>query len=209
MSIKIKICGITTPKDAATAVEAGADLLGFVFYNGSARHVAPDQAAIICRDVPRHVLRVGLFVNPTVERVEEAIHVCDLQMVQFHGDETPDFCRQFSVMTMKAFRVKGPGTLDRLMEYATDAWLLDAHVPGKFGGTGKTFDWQIAAQATQFGRPVFLAGGLTPDNVGAAIQTVRPYGVDVSGGVEVEPGRKDPQKVAAFVSAAKQVDVSH
>jgi phosphoribosylanthranilate isomerase len=125
-------------------------------------------------------------------------------MLQFHGDETPEFCLQFGLMTMKAFRVTGLKTLEELKPYATDAWLLDAHAPGKYGGTGQTFDWRIAAQATQLGKPVFLAGGLTPDNVGEAVTSVRPYGVDVSGGVEAAPGRKDPAKVRAFIAAVRQ-----
>jgi len=204
MSIKVKICGITSPGDAAAAVGAGADLLGLVFHDPSPRHVTLDQAAAVCRVIPAYVLRVGLFVNPSPQRVTEAIARCQLQMLQFHGDETPEFCLQFGLMTMKAFRVTGLKTLEELKPYATDAWLLDAHAPGKYGGTGQTFDWRIAAQATQLGKPVFLAGGLTPDNVGEAVTSVRPYGVDVSGGVEAAPGRKDPAKVRAFIAAVRQ-----
>jgi phosphoribosylanthranilate isomerase len=208
MSIKVKICGITNPQDAAVVVEAGADLLGMVFFEGSPRNVTPAQAALICREVPPHVLRVGLFVNASPALVQEAMASCTLQMLQFHGDETPGFCRQFGLMTMKAFRVSGPATLASLQDYPTEAWLLDAHVKGKFGGTGRTFDWQLAAQAARMGTPVFLAGGLTSENIGEAIQTVRPYGVDVSGGVESAPGRKDPAKVRAFVAAARRASKS-
>lgn len=204
MSIKVKICGITHPDDAATAVEAGADLLGLVFYERSPRFVTVESAAAIAAVIPPYVLRVGLFVNPEPQLVAEAIVGCSLQMLQFHGDESPAFCRQFGVMTMKAFRVKGPETLEALRQYPTDAWLLDAYVPGKLGGTGQTFDWALAAQATQLGRPVFLAGGLTPENVSEAVRAVAPYGVDVSGGVEAFPGRKDPDKVRAFIKAAKR-----
>lgn len=204
MSIKVKICGLTSAGDAETAVEAGADLVGLVFYDQSPRHVTVESAAEIARVIPPYVLRVGLFVNPEPRLVAEAIARCGLQMLQFHGDESPEFCRQFGMMTMKAFRVEGPETLDNLKQYPTDAWLLDAHVQGKFGGTGQTFDWALAAKAMQLGRPLFLAGGLTPGNVGDAVRTVRPYGVDVSGGVEASPGRKDPGKVKAFVAAAKQ-----
>ena len=208
MSIKVKICGITNPQDAAVVVEAGADLLGMVFFEGSPRNVTPAQAALICREVPPHVLRVGLFVNASPALVQEAMASCTLQMLQFHGDETPRFCRQFGLMTMKAFRVSGPATLASLQDYPTEAWLLDAYVKGKFGGTGRTFDWQLAAQAARMGTPVFLAGGLTSENIGEAIQTVRPYGVDVSGGVESAPGRKDPAKVRAFVAAARRASES-
>ncbi|MCU0788470.1 MAG: phosphoribosylanthranilate isomerase [Verrucomicrobia bacterium] len=204
MSIKVKICGITNPGDAEAAVAAGADLLGLVFHDPSPRRVSLEQAAEVCRVIPPYVVRVGLFVNPAPERVTEVIARCGLQMLQFHGDETPGFCLQFGLMTLKAFRIQGPKTLEDLPPYATDAWLLDAHVPGKFGGTGQTFDWAIAAQAAQLGKPVFLAGGLTPDNVGEAVRRVQPYGVDVSGGVEAAPGRKDHAKVRAFIEAARQ-----
>lgn len=204
MSIKVKICGITNPSDVETAVQAGADLIGLVFYEKSPRHVTLDAAARIAGAVPPYVLRVGLFVNAASQLVAEAIVRCGLQMLQFHGDESPEFCRQFGMMTMKAFRVRGPETLEVLGQYPTDAWLLDAHAAGKFGGTGETFDWGLAAQAAQLGRPMFLAGGLTPENVGEAIRTVRPYGVDVSTGVESAPGRKDPEKVRAFIAAARK-----
>jgi len=204
MSIKVKICGITSTEDAATAVAAGADLLGLVFHEPSPRHVSLETAEAIARAIPPYVLRVGLFVNPGPQAVAEAIVRCGLQMLQFHGDESPEFCGKFGMMTMKAFRVAGEETLEGLTRYATDAWLLDAYAPGKFGGTGQTFDWGLAAKAVQLGRPVFLAGGLTPANVADAVRTVRPYGVDVSGGVERAPGRKDPDKVRAFIASARQ-----
>jgi phosphoribosylanthranilate isomerase len=203
MSIKVKICGITRPEDVDASVQAGADLLGLVFYEKSPRALTLDAAARVAHLIPPYVLRVGLFVNPEPRQVAEAIARCGLQMLQFHGDETPEFCRQFGMMTMKAFRVEGPETLDRLPDYPTDAWLLDAHVAGQYGGTGQTFDWSIAAKAAQMGKPVFLAGGLTPDNVAEAVAAVQPYAVDVSGGVEASPGCKDSAKIQAFVSAAR------
>jgi phosphoribosylanthranilate isomerase len=203
MSLKIKICGITRPQDAEAAVEAGADLLGLVFYEKSPRHVDLDQAGRVCRVIPPHVLRVGLFVNAEPDRVMEAASHCGLHLLQFHGDESPEYCAQFGLMTMKAFRVRGPETLQQLSRYHTDAWLLDAFVEGKFGGTGQRFDWSLAAQAARLGRPLFLAGGLTPENVAEAVCTVQPYGVDVSGGVESAPGEKDAAKVRAFIRAAR------
>ena len=204
MSLKVKICGITRPEDARTAAEAGADLIGLVFYDRSPRHVSPETAASICEALPPYILRVGLFVNADPATVTEAIGRCGLHMLQFHGDEPPDYCLQFGLMTMKAFRVRGPETLDELPTYNTDAWLLDAHVPGRYGGTGRTFDWDLAARAARKGKPLFLAGGLTPANVGDAVRTVLPYGVDVSGGVEAAPGIKDPDKVRAFIAAARE-----
>jgi phosphoribosylanthranilate isomerase len=204
MSIKVKICGMTRPQDAAVAVAAGADLVGLVFYSRSPRCVTLERAAEIVRELPPDVLRVGLFVNPEPREVDEAVARCSLQMVQFHGDESPKFCRQFGCMTMKAFRVRGPKVLQTLRQYPTDAWLLDAFVPGAQGGTGQTFDWTLATQAVHLGTPVFLAGGLTAHNVAEAIRSVRPYGVDVSSGVESAPGRKDPEKVRDFVRAARE-----
>ncbi len=128
---------------------------------------------------------------------------CRLSLLQFHGDEPPDYCLQFGLMSMKAFRIENPDSLQRLADYPTDAWLLDACAPGKPGGTGQTFNWDLALEAMKLGRPVFLAGGLTPENVADAVRRVRPYAVDVSSGVEAAPGRKDPAKVRAFIESAK------
>lgn len=185
------------------AVAAGADLLGFVFYDQSPRHVTIEQAAAIARTLPPYVVRVGLFVNAPAVEVSEALSACGLQLLQFHGDEPPEFCVQFGAMSMKAFRVKDAATIQSLPEYPTDAWLLDAFVPGQQGGTGHTFNWDLAVEAVKLGRPVFLAGGLTAANVGEAVRRVRPFGVDVSSGVESAPGKKDPVKVREFIAAAK------
>ena len=203
MSVKVKICGITNAEDAQAAVAAGADLLGFVFAEESPRRVTVEQAAEIARVVPPFVLRVGLFVNAPEELVMEATMRCGLQLLQFHGDETPEYCRQFGAMSMKAFRMKDADSLRALPEYPTDAWLLDAFVPGQRGGTGHSFNWDLAIEAVKLGKPVFLAGGLTPENVADAVRRVQPYGVDVSSGVESAPGKKDHAKVRAFIEAAK------
>jgi phosphoribosylanthranilate isomerase len=205
MSVKVKICGITSVEDAQTAIAAGADLLGFVFYEKSPRRVTLEQAAAIARTVPPYVVCVGLFVDAPAEFVAEAMSACGLQLLQFHGDETPEYCRQFGAMSMKAFRVKDADTIRALSEYPTDAWLLDAFVPGQQGGTGHTFNWDLAVEAVKLGKLVFLAGGLTPENVAEAVRRVQPYGVDVSSGVESAPGKKDPAKVRAFIEAAKGV----
>jgi phosphoribosylanthranilate isomerase len=205
MSVKVKICGITNPADAALAAEAGADALGFIFYDKSPRHVSVSAAAAITRAVPPHIVRVGVFVNPEEDLVLRAIAECGLNLLQFHGEETPDFCLQFGLMSMKAFRVRDAESLKQLLSYHTDAWLLDAYSPAQYGGTGERFNWDLAIQARQWGKPIFLAGGLTPENVAQAIQQAQPYAVDVSSGVEAAPGRKDPEKVKSFIHAAKGV----
>jgi len=204
MSVKVKICGITNVEDAQAAQAAGADLLGFVFYEKSPRCVTVEQAAAIARTVSPFVVRVGLFVDAPPQLVMEAMSACGLQLLQFHGDETPEYCRQFGAMSMKAFRVKDAETIRTLPEYPTDALLLDAFVPGQHGGTGYSFNWDLAVDAVNLGKPVFLAGGLTPGNVAEAVCKVRPYGVDVSSGVESAPGKKDHAKVKAFIEAAKR-----
>jgi phosphoribosylanthranilate isomerase len=160
-------------------------------------------AAEIARQLPPFVIKVGVFVNAPEDAVLRAIGECGLNIVQFHGYETPEYCRQFPVMTIKAYRVQDGESLKALADYQTDAFLLDAHTPGKLGGTGTTFNWDLAIEAQKLGRPIFLAGGLTPGNVAEAVRRVRPYAVDVSSGVEESPGKKDHQKVAAFIKAAK------
>jgi phosphoribosylanthranilate isomerase len=201
VSIKIKICGITNVSDAMVAAEAGADLIGLMFYARSPRQVSLAQAAAIARALPPYISRVGVFVNPDADTVLRAIGECGLSLLQFHGEETPEFCTQFGMMSMKAFRVKNAGSLRTLPDYATDAYLLDAYSPDAYGGTGAKFNWDLAIAAKQHGRPIFLAGGLTPENVAQAVKQVMPFGVDVSSGVESAPGKKDPAKVRAFIQA--------
>ena len=204
MSVKVKICGITNLADAHTAVEAGADLLGFVFYGQSPRRVSVKTASGIVRQVPPFVARVGVFVNAREEVISQALGECGLNVLQFHGDEAPLDCVKFGVMSLKAFRVRDEESLKALPAYQTDAWLLDAYTPGARGGTGATFNWDLAVEAQKFGRPIFIAGGLTPENVGEAVRRVRFFAVDVSSGVESAPGKKDAAKVRAFIAAARQ-----
>ena len=206
MPVKVKICGITNLPDGMAAAEAGADALGFMFYEQSPRHISVEAAAALIRQLPPFVMKVGVFVNAPEDLVLRASRECGLNLLQFHGDEPPEFCLQFGLMSMKAFRIRDAASLQALQNYPTDAWLLDACSPGKPGGTGETFNWDLALQARGLGRPIFLAGGLTPENVAAAVQRARPYGVDVSSGVEAAPGRKDPAKVRAFIQAAKAVE---
>lgn len=205
MDVKVKICGVTSATDAQIAADAGADAIGLMFYAGSPRHVSIEAAREIARNIPFSVLRVGVFVDPDPSEVFAAIQSCGVNLLQFHGTETPQFCRQFGVLTMKAFRVQNADSLAPLPSFHTDAFLLDSHVSGKSGGTGETFSWDLAIEAKKFGRPIFLAGGLTPENVAHAIQTVQPYGVDVSSGVESSPGRKDPAKIRAFIAAVRSL----
>jgi phosphoribosylanthranilate isomerase len=204
MPVKVKICGITNVEDALATVEAGADALGFVFYEPSPRHVSVETAAAIIRRLPPFVVKVGVFVDAEEDLVVRASGECGLSLLQFHGDELPDYCLQFGLMSMKAFRVRDAASLEALPRYATDAWLLDTYSPGKPGGTGETFNWELAVEAQKLGRPVFLAGGLTPETVEEAVRRVQPYGVDVSSGVEAAPGKKDLERVRKFIEAAKR-----
>jgi phosphoribosylanthranilate isomerase len=206
MSVIVKICGITNAPDALAAVEAGADALGFMFYEPSPRHVSIREATEIIRQLPPFIIKVGVFVDAAEDLVVRAIGDCGLNMLQFHGHETPEYCGQFGLMSLKAFRIRDAESLKALPEYPTEAWLLDAFVADKPGGTGEKFNWDLAIEAKKLGRPIFLAGGLTPENVAEAVQKVQPYGVDVSSGVEAAPGKKDHDKVREFIRAAKSVE---
>lgn len=201
--MQVKICGITNIKDASAAVAAGADALGLVFYSASPRCIDGGRAETIAAAVPPFVTLTGLFVNATTAEVEQVLAEVPLNLLQFHGDESAGYCEQFRRPYIKALRMKDG--LDVLAAMAAHprarGFLLDAYRPGVPGGTGETFDWLRVPQHS--GRDVILAGGLTPDNVAAAIAAARPQAVDVSGGVEAAPGRKDHEKVEAFIRAAK------
>ncbi|MEI8042850.1 MAG: phosphoribosylanthranilate isomerase [Verrucomicrobiota bacterium] len=203
MSAKVKICGITNLPDARAAADAGADVLGFVFYERSSRFVSLESAAEIIRELPPFMIKAGVFVNAPEDFVLRAVRDCGLNLLQFHGDETPDYCLQFGLMSMKAFRVRDASSLEAVRSYPTDAWLLDAYNPDKLGGTGEAFNWDLAREAQTWGRPIFLAGGLNPGNAAEAIRRARPYALDVSSGVEASPGRKDHAKVRAFIEAVR------
>lgn len=205
MSTRVKICGITSVADGLAAAEAGADMVGLMFYEQSPRHITLPEAEEIARAMPPFVLRVGVFVNPDEDEVWQAIRACGLNLLQFHGDEPAEFCTQFGMMSLKAFRMRDAESLKAMEHYQTDAFLLDAHAKGGLGGTGERFNWDLAVEAQKFGKPIFLAGGLTPENVAEAVQKVRPFAVDVSSGVESAPGKKDAAKVRAFITAAKSV----
>jgi len=206
MGTRVKICGITNLADAQAAVAAGADALGFNFYDGSPRHITLKTAADISKQLPPFVMRAGVFVNADEDLVTRAIAECNLSLLQFHGEEPPEFSTQFGLMSMKAFRIRDAESLKELPKYSTDAYLLDAYSPEARGGTGEKFNWDLAAEAQRFGKPVFLAGGLTPENVADAVRRVRPFGVDVASGVEILPGKKDHAKIRAFIAAVRQAD---
>jgi phosphoribosylanthranilate isomerase len=204
MPVRVKICGITNVQDALAAVDAGADALGFVFYEQSPRHLSYQSAGEIIRALPPFVAQVGVFVNVDEVTIRRAVLETGVDTLQFHGDESPEFCHKFATLKVyKAFRIQSTGSLAALRGYATDAWLLDSFVADQRGGTGAPFNWDLAVQAVKLGRPVILAGGLTPENVAQAVQTVRPFAVDVSSGVESRPGKKDHAKVRAFIQSAR------
>ena len=204
---RIKICGITREQDVLTVARSGADALGLVFYEKSPRHVGLQQAAKLARSVPPFVTVVGLFVNPSTEFVHEVLSKMPLDVLQFHGEETPDFCQQFGKPYLKAIRVKaGVDLLQCASRYAdAQGLLLDAFIEGTHGGTGESFDWSIIPHDLPL--PVILSGGLHAGNVADAIKQVRPYAVDVSSGVEASKGIKDAAKIAAFINEVKRIDV--
>ncbi|NIN33697.1 MAG: phosphoribosylanthranilate isomerase [Gammaproteobacteria bacterium] len=197
--VRVKICGITRLEDALAAVDAGADALGFVFYPDSPRAISASTAADICKRVPPFVCKVGLFVNSERDKIIEILEQVALDLLQFHGDESPDHCDGYSKPYIKAVRMHDNVNLvaEAKRFKQASALLLDAFVKGIYGGTGRAFDWTEAAQ--NIGKPVILAGGLTADNVVTAIKQVRPYAVDVSGGVESGRGIKDAGKILEFI----------
>jgi len=206
MSTRVKICGITSVADGLAAAEAGADMIGLMFYEQSPRHITLATAVEIARALPPFVLKVGVFVDPAEAFVLRAIAECGLNLLQFHGDESSGFCTQFGVISLKALRIRDADSLKQLENYQTDAFLLDAHSKQGLGGTGEKFNWDLAIAAEKFGKPIFLAGGLTPENVADAVRQMHPFAVDVSSGVESAPGKKDAAKVRAFIQAVRQAD---
>jgi phosphoribosylanthranilate isomerase len=206
MRTRVKVCGITRPQDARAAADAGADAIGLVFYPPSPRYLSTERAVEIRDALPPFVQSVALFVNPDAAQVAQVIGRVRPAMLQFHGEETPAFCGQFGMPFVKAARVKpGVDTLEYLRPFSrAAAWLFDSYV-AEYGGVGEAFDLSLLPVVED--RPVILSGGLSRENVGAAIRRVRPWGVDVSSGVEAAKGIKDPARIAAFIAEVRNADV--
>lgn len=202
--VKVKICGVTNLEDALLACKLGAAALGFIFYRKSPRYVQPEGARAIIQAVPPFVTTVGVFVNEPLAEVKQVIQVLSLNVVQLHGDETPEYCSQISHPYLKVFRVKDDFDVETLTNYQASGFLLDTYDDSNYGGTGVAFDWQIARKAREYGR-IVLSGGLSPSNVLQAITFVQPYAVDVGSGVEAYPGKKDHQKLKSFFSEIEKV----
>jgi len=204
MTVRIKICGITNEEDALAAARFGADALGFIFAP-SPRRIAPDKARQIIKALPPLVQTVGVFVDEDLGEVSSVAEMCGLDILQFHGSESADYCDSFDLRVIKAVRLRNPQDIKSLAKYdgVVQALLLDTYLPDKVGGTGMTFNWEWALEAGKYGR-IILAGGLSPENVATAISIVKPYGVDASSSLERSPGVKDHEKMAQFIESVRQ-----
>ena len=201
----VKICGITNLPDARVAVEAGADMLGFNFYERSPRYITPAAAREIIDQLPNQVISVGVFVNESLPTIRSIAGITRIDKLQLHGDESSDYCNQLNDhKIIKAFRVGNTFEPRQTLEFAVESIMLDASHPELRGGTGTVFDWSIAVRVRELGKEIFLAGGLAAENVAAAIKTVGPFAVDACSSLEVQPGKKDPRKVAEFVAAVRK-----
>ncbi|MBK9165688.1 MAG: phosphoribosylanthranilate isomerase [Acidobacteria bacterium] len=207
--VKVKICGITNLEDALATAELGADMLGFNFYSGSKRHIELATAAGIVKRLESGIESIGVFVNADMEAIQRTVDIVGLTAVQLHGDETPEFVAKISeacgVPVIKAIRVSADFRAEAVRDIPVDSILLDVYSPEAYGGTGEQFDWRIASEVRQHVERLFLAGGLTPKNVGEAVKLVRPYAVDVASGVESSARKKDAKKMEAFIRNAKGI----
>jgi len=206
--VRIKICGITNWEDAELSVKLGVDALGFVFAK-SPRKITPQKAFRIIKNLPPFVFTVGVFVNEDLKKIKRIVKFCRLNAVQLHGEEDPLFCKRIREFTkvIKAFRIKDERDLDNLINYEVDGYLLDTYTEEAYGGTGKTFDWELAIRAKKIlgGRPLILSGGLNPKNVSEAIRKINPFAVDVSSGVESFPGKKSKLLLTKFIKSVKNI----
>ncbi len=204
MRTRVKICGITKAEDAAQAARLGADAIGMVFYDASPRHVSIEQSRKIVAALPPFLTTVGLFVNAAQSQIQRLLEQVPIDLLQFHGDETPDECEVYGKPYIKVIHMKeGVDLLNAEKQYCNaNGLLLDTFIPGEPGGTGERFDWKMVPDEME--KPIILAGGLTPTNVATAVQKIRPYGVDVSSGVESSKGIKDIVKIANFINAVQR-----
>jgi phosphoribosylanthranilate isomerase len=202
--VRVKICGITNLEDALLAAKLGADALGFIFYPPSPRSIAPDAARAIIAQLPPFVTTVGVFVDENAATLKELAAQVGLDWLQLQGKETPEYCRGLGRRVIKAFRIRDENSLQELAAYqgVVQALLLDTYKEGLVGGTGETFNWDLAREARKYG-PVILAGGLTAENVAQAIAAAQPQAVDVASRVEAAPGKKDPEKLRAFFARVR------
>lgn len=205
MTARVKICGLARPQDVEAAVACGADAIGLVFYAPSPRAVDLEQARILAAKVPAFVAVTGLFVNPERDYVEAVLDAVPLDLLQFHGDESPEFCQSFGRRWIKAVRVREPGQIEQAFAdyHQASGLLVDAWDPNRYGGTGQSFNWSLIPESRPL--PLILAGGLSSDNVARAIEQVRPWAVDVSGGVEESKGKKDATKLSQFFKEVHRV----
>jgi len=198
----IKICGITNVEDALAAVDCGADMLGFVFAP-SPRRISPENASAICAALPRRITKVGVFVDESISLIEKIASQCKLDCVQLHGSETPEYASELTLPFIKAFRSRDESVLEEIKSFKAGTFLLDSYHPSKQGGTGEMMDIALATKAAKLGRMI-LAGGLNSENVRKALLKVKPYGVDVSSGVEISPGKKDKNKIRKFIQEVRE-----
>jgi phosphoribosylanthranilate isomerase len=204
--VEIKICGITNINDAYVAIKCGADALGFIFYSKSQRYVMPERAKEIIQKLPYEIIKVGVFVNHEIHEVKEIAKFCGLNLIQLHGDETPEYCDHFQTSSLiKAVSLRAKEDIQKLNGYCVKAILVDAREPGHYGGTGKNSDWSLAKKLKE-AYPLILAGGLHRGNIRKAIETVRPQAVDINSGVEISPGKKDLQRVKEIIAMVRETD---
>lgn len=201
-TVQVKICGLTNLADAQAAVDFGADLIGFIFAS-SPRQVTVEEVEKIRERLRGDVSAVGVFVDRDLSEVQQIAKDCNLDYIQLHGSESPDYCQQLEKPVIKAFSIKDKESLEELKRYDVDKYLLDTYHPDKQGGTGETFNWDLALEAKESG-PIFLAGGLNPENVVQAVRKVNPAGIDVSSGVELRAGKKNYRKVRRFIKQVKE-----
>jgi len=204
---EIKICGITNREDALCAAASGADALGFIFQTTSPRYVPPQKALEIIRLLPSGIVRVGIFVNGEVDEVKQTAAICGLDMIQLHGDESPEYCHRFPPETIvKAVFLHSPDDLAALAGYRVRAFLADSRHHGRYGGTGRKADWTLASRVAEK-YPLILAGGLSVENIGAALATVRPGAVDINSGIEIAPGIKDHEQMKRIIALVKNAQI--